>query len=340
MVVLQHAGLFALGAWAVHVFFILSGYWVTAMWEHSYRKTHLPYFTFMVSRYWRLLPIYLACYALITLWFWAKSPLWSDLAAHWMTPSWSLPVLFIIGSSYAPTPLVPTWSLDIEMQFYVVAPLLATLIAAGTRWRAPFRQLGFVALIVASAAAYALRAPVGKFLFFFLVGMLLWASRWKSSATWARVSALGAVAVVAIFYFVPATHHIVASPAVGAFYSIRTANEWFSAGLAVLIVPFIAFNVQQRGGHTLDRHLGNLAYSVYLFHMIPQLAGEWVLEPRGWPHWLINTATFSIMAVGSVLLYVCVDRPFDALRHRWVKSRRKDIEPTPVPASATVSVAG
>ena len=338
MVVLQHASVFALGHWAVIVFFMLSGYWVTAMWERSYRKTRAPYFTFMVSRYWRLLPVYLTCYGLITLWYWWQSPRWPDLLAHWQNPSWTLPVLFIVGSCYAPTPLVPTWSLDVEVQFYLVLPLLAALIAALTQWRAPLRQFAFGALLLGAAAIYAFRVPVGTFLIFFVIGMLLWTSRWKSSLLWARISEVAAIAAVAIFYFIPATHAIVANPAVGDFASVRVANEWFSAGLAVLIIPFLAYNVQQRGNHSLDRHLGNLTYSLYLFHMIPQLAGEWVLVPRGWPHWLILIVTFAVMAVGSVLIYLCIDRPFDNWRHRWVQSRRKDKTEAPVPATGAVSL--
>ena len=53
-VFLHHTTSFNLGMSAVLVFFVLSGYWVAAMWKNTYSKTTSAYFTYLVSRVWRI----------------------------------------------------------------------------------------------------------------------------------------------------------------------------------------------------------------------------------------------------------------------------------------------
>src|ERR1700736_4048071 len=64
VVVCHHSFPFRLGAWGVYVFFILSGFWISRMWRQRYAQTHHPLLTFMISRWWRLAPVFLICTAL------------------------------------------------------------------------------------------------------------------------------------------------------------------------------------------------------------------------------------------------------------------------------------
>src|ERR1700675_4798789 len=59
VVVFHHSFPLRLGAWAVYVFFILSGFWISRMWRQRYAQTHRPLLTFVVSRWWRLAPVFL-----------------------------------------------------------------------------------------------------------------------------------------------------------------------------------------------------------------------------------------------------------------------------------------
>jgi len=45
-----------LGLAAVFLFFALSGFWIFQMWTERYAFTQAPYRTFIVSRFWRLIP--------------------------------------------------------------------------------------------------------------------------------------------------------------------------------------------------------------------------------------------------------------------------------------------
>src|SRR5258708_13297126 len=61
VVVVHHSLPLRAGSWAVDVFFVLSGYWITRMWNTRYRQTRIPYITFLVTRWWRLAPVFLVC---------------------------------------------------------------------------------------------------------------------------------------------------------------------------------------------------------------------------------------------------------------------------------------
>ena len=63
-VFLHHTTSFNLGMSAVLVFFVLSGYWVAAMWKNTYSKTTSAYFTYLVSRVWRVAPVFALCSAI------------------------------------------------------------------------------------------------------------------------------------------------------------------------------------------------------------------------------------------------------------------------------------
>jgi peptidoglycan/LPS O-acetylase OafA/YrhL len=322
VVVLQHASLLALGAWAVFVFFILSGYWVTAMWEESYQRCRAPYLTFMVSRYWRLLPIYLACHGFMFALYWFRSPFWPEMLEHWGNPAWAARVLLILTSSLQPTSIPPTWSLDVEVQFYFMLPLLAVLVARCAGRKGALRVAAFSALYAASAAAFFF-CRLGQFTAFFLVGMTIWKLRWNPAPRWAVASAASFLVVVAVLWCVPATHPWVSGAATHTINrDFHAKNQILCVALALLVIPFTARNVHVPTSGLLDRHLGNLAYAVYLFHYLVQFAVELMITHRGWPQPLILALDFALVAAGSVALYWFIDRPIDALRRRWVKARR------------------
>ena len=64
VVFLHHTTNFNLGMSAVLVFFVLSGYWVAVMWTEIYSKTTSAYWTYLVSRIWRVLPVFALCSAI------------------------------------------------------------------------------------------------------------------------------------------------------------------------------------------------------------------------------------------------------------------------------------
>src|SRR5258708_35766145 len=122
VVVVHHFLPLRAGSWAVDVFFVPSGSCITRMWNPRYRQTRIPYITFLVSRWWRLAPVFLVCTVLGL----GSALLLREgsLVNAQANSAWWLRQLLIVGSSDAGRILPPTWSLDVEMQFYLIAPLL------------------------------------------------------------------------------------------------------------------------------------------------------------------------------------------------------------------------
>src|ERR1700723_1000256 len=67
IVFVNHSVPIHLGSMAVYLFFMLSGYWVFQMWGREYAPTEAPYRNFIVSRFWRLMPVYYVALALFLL---------------------------------------------------------------------------------------------------------------------------------------------------------------------------------------------------------------------------------------------------------------------------------
>lgn len=321
VVVLAHLSPLALGAWAVDVFFVLSGYWVSAMWTERYSRTRAPYLTFVVSRFWRLWPLYITCTALVLALIYSRGRMWADVVEKVSSPEWVARVLLLVSSAAQPVALQPAWSLDIEMQFYLVLPLFCAALAWLSGWRATARAL--VALAFAAGAAALLvpgAAPgLANYLIFFWSGMLLYRTRWNPGAGAAWLSLLGALAVAAALFLLPGAAHDMVAGARGAAV-LKGMNHRVCGVLALMVIPFAAHNVRVPTG-ALDHHLGQLSYAVYLWHWIPMMAVEMMLEPRGVAAWVRWSAELGAIFLGAALLYWGFDRPIDAWRRRWVRSR-------------------
>jgi peptidoglycan/LPS O-acetylase OafA/YrhL len=328
VVVLHHSFPLRLGAWAVYAFFILSGFWISQMWRQRYAYTHDPLWTFIVSRWWRLVPLFLVCTALSVI---SNSLLsGADSLPGGHGAAWWLRQLPIAGSSGVGTDLPPGWSLDVEMQFYLVAPLLITI----------FGQIGPLlrCLIVTAACGWLARhilrggdiqlATLPLFVGFFLIGVAMQWGQWKSSRTMGNGSLLIVFAITALLAIWPQTRRGVwragADIALTAEdFAGFVTGVWWIVG-AAMVVPFLAWNVAQKSSR-FDRFLSNLAYPVYLFHWIPR---EWYyhFSLRNGPVWkqcLLLAMNFFAVAVGAMILLLVVDQPSERLRAAWVSSRKK-----------------
>jgi peptidoglycan/LPS O-acetylase OafA/YrhL len=128
------------GYLGVDLFFVLSGYLITSILLAEYGATkRIVLSTFWVRRARRLFPALLSLMPAVAAyaWFFAKAdelrPIRGDAiatlayVANWRAILWKKSYwdLFV-----APSPLEHTWSLAIEEQFYVVWPLVVTLVLA------------------------------------------------------------------------------------------------------------------------------------------------------------------------------------------------------------------
>ncbi len=171
-VILFHAGVaaFSGGFVGVDIFFVISGYLITGIILRELEKGRFSVVSFYERRARRILPaLFLVMgVTVVGAWIWLFPSDRKDFAQSLMAVSaFSSNILFWMESGYWGVdnqlkPLLHTWSLAVEEQYYVIFPLLLMLLWRGKRHMVVI----FSVLAVASllAAQWASReAPVANF---------------------------------------------------------------------------------------------------------------------------------------------------------------------------------
>ena len=320
IVVIHHSTPLRMGALAVYLFFILSGYWISKMWDERYAVSRNPLLTFYVSRWWRLAPVFLLCTALGLLWTLGRGSLPPFRDGPFL---WFLRQLPVAGSGGAGSVLPPAWSLDVEMQFYLLAPALIWLLH---RLSHPVAWVAGGALFVLPISHFwrggSADVPVLiPFLPFFVGGLLIHRTQWQPSRTmgvWALAAVVMALAIGMTVPELRAGMWIVgrhSSPPMNGVMLLWVV-------IAALSLPVIARNVH-RASALLDRTLGDIAYPLYLFHWMPREC-YYALGGPSRPAWqavALLILNFTCAFGGAWMIYKMVDRPLDRLRSRWVARR-------------------
>jgi peptidoglycan/LPS O-acetylase OafA/YrhL len=319
-VVVYHLSRFAIGAAAVYLFFILSGFWIYRMWMNRYSKASRPYLVYLLSRSWRLIPTFVLVSAIAMLLERFPS---SGAGNH---VHYVVSQIFILGySNLSFKPIVPAWSLDIEMQFYLLAPALVWLIA---RQRVISLLAGFA--VISLISGLFLGAVVTSYLIFFVIGMCAAAVNWQPSAKTALKFSLAGVGLLLICAFSPLRSVLLVGAHPGRFAS---HNLEFNILFALTCAPYALFTTRQRG-FAADEMFADLSYIVYLLH--------WPLMQRFNPtHWLHSrllsaVCVCAIIYAAAFLIWKFYDKPINRLRAAWTK-RRIAGATKPVPATVLIS---
>jgi len=322
------------GRTGVDLFFVLSGFLIIGILIDN-RDSPNYFATFYARRALRILPPYLilvgACWLLFKVsnaraeaYFGRELPLWSLLT---FTQNWVMASI----NSYGATLSGGTWSLAIEEQFYLFAPMLILLLPP--RWlMKALVAIGVISLVARSAYFYLhpeqMLAPYVVTVF--------------------RLDGLCAGGVIAIAY----RHSAVWS-------AIVLRRKALLAALAILmaIVPFYTWSLRSDFSHLAEYHFGHaylallygailtsvlvwcgkpstawlrsknltavgaISYSLYLFHpsfkelfFVLAHRGEQLTSPIDIV--LLSAAIVSTFVFCAVL-YRCVERPAQRLGHRF-----------------------
>jgi peptidoglycan/LPS O-acetylase OafA/YrhL len=307
-VFIHHTTKFNLGMSAVLIFFVLSGYWVATMWSKTYSKTSWSYFTFLVSRVWRLAPVFALCSGVTwgLLWWRGLAPENAGGLVHQLFSN----VLILGYNSLSYQANVPGWSLDMEVQFYLVAPVIVFLVS-----RNIYALLGCVMLSLL-APKLGGSATVLPFLYFFGIGVAAAAHDLKPSRRLAYASLIATAALLVVYaaiYF----HNFAADPSQTQLLAFSSKANLF---VAVMMTPWALYTTKQKSNST-DRMFGDLSYIFYLLHwsVIGALGtGEGSYADR----LVLCTEAVVVLFVASWLIWALFDRPIGRLRSAWVASRR------------------
>lgn len=325
------ARLFEHGHYGVQLFFVISGFilalpfashWLTGTKPVSLRA-------YFLRRLTRLEPPYVVSMLL----FFALLVAYVHQNAAALAPHLAASLLYVHNIVYGGDSTINpvAWSLEVEIQFYILVPVLAQLFAIRSRIqrRSLIAGLIVVALIfqafVVPADAVRILRSVVNFLQFFLFGFLLadiylveWRSAPEPSLWWDLVSLAG-------------------WPLLPLLWTSESVTRW-----AFPVVTFVLYCAAFRGRWSrkvfsmpLITTIGGMCYTTYLLHyQIISFMG------RRSVHWRLSDRFgvelfWQLTLLGPVILLVCaayfsvIERPcmrpeWPGHLAKWVRSRRRE----------------
>ncbi len=200
------------------------------------------------------------------------------------------------------------WSLEIEVQFYVVVPALALLVCAGGRIVRRSKILSITALAVVSQMLGSVTAPtfLGSSIQFFLLGWLLadlYVTDWSEAPRPARVWDLVGFASVPLLLVglaaaPPALEHVL--------------TPWLVFALGYSALRSISF--RRALSNRWIATIGGMCYSIYLVHYALFVMVQRFLGPVGrLPALVAPLVSLLVLAPLAVVVgaafFVVVERP-------------------------------
>jgi peptidoglycan/LPS O-acetylase OafA/YrhL len=295
-VVASHLTSYEIGRPAVFAFFALSGFWVMRMYDEKYR--HAPNVTaFYVARLLRIwLPFAVAYLAMMAM----TSLVTGTLDSRHVL---SLGILGLASGHH--DLLGVSWSLDIELQFYLLVPAIWLALHCGFDPRVvaavmlPLTVLGWWLQLQHGIWTVLSYLPA------FAAGIAIWYSGWRPAGRTALVSIVLFALAAAIVWLLPVTRSLLLKEVADPLH-----EDWFGMTWIALLLPFIAYNVRERSDR-LDQHLGNFSYALYITHwpviwMMKQALGPLALFEKA--------AAVAVVVAVAIFFYLVVDRPAERLR--------------------------
>lgn len=304
------------GFLGVDVFFVLSGYLMTRSIGAQLDSNNFSYTAFLIRRFWRLYPALLCTIVGTMAMTFSLFP--SDLAVD-VARSAAASVFGVsnlsflaeegyFGTSSIFKPLLHTWSLSVEWQFYLVWPVLMMCAS-----RVPFLAFRWpLAVLCCASFWYGVRLsstePSAAFftlngrVFEFGLGALGATSRKTvtSAVVGNCMSVFGTLLLSLSFAFVRPEHGaptLIALPALsGALLIILSPSH-------VLCNRFYA--------SPIPSYLGKISYSAYLVHWPVYVFFHYIFEHSEAP-WHVEAVVVSGLLLVSVVMYHCVEDKYRA----------------------------
>jgi peptidoglycan/LPS O-acetylase OafA/YrhL len=329
------------GATGVDLFFVLSGFLIGGILLGT-RKSPRYYRTFYLRRFHRIIPLYYGWILLFGL-LWLIARNWGGAVAadfRTVTPYWAY-FLFIQNYFFGSTAvqaywLIPTWSLAVEEQFYLLSPPLVKNLSRGslTKLMASVVVLSLAFRIYMSIAFGAQHGGWGIFAAYFwtpsraddLALGVLTAIVWSSpqAKPWIQQNvkyfyialAAFAAAILAMLYWL-----VMPASFVAATFGRSVYGLLFVSLLLVLLADRESLLASVFRWRAL-RELGKVSYCVYIIHG----AVIWTMfrflqhsEPRfdSWPAIGISLAAFFVTITVAEFSWRFFEHPLIRRGHRY-----------------------
>lgn len=312
------ARLTAHGHYGVELFFVISGLVLGLPFASHYLRGKKPVLLkqYFLRRLTRLEPPYIVCMLLcFVLFLFLGKGTASELAPHAGAGLFYVHSL-VFGSSN-PINLL-TWSLEVEIQFYLLVPILARLF--GIRGKA-FRRLTVLTLILVLVVcqplipvdAMRVKLSLANYLQYFLAGFLLadiYVSDWNGAPDhhwkWDVLSIIGWPALILSFARPSLAHYFLPFALLALFYS-AFRGVYFRRLLTLPVITVI----------------GGMCYTIYLIHFqLLSLVGKYrspimLTDSFAW-NFLPELLLFlPVLAVFTVTYFCLIEKP--CMQKDWPK---------------------
>jgi peptidoglycan/LPS O-acetylase OafA/YrhL len=302
LVALSHMGVvfygYGIGVFAVISFLIISGFVMTALIEKNYSSLKaIP--SFYIDRAIRLYPQFLFYFAIACAVIFISLPNTRQsaaLTAENIVPSLAIaPLGLYMYGITLPDILPPTWSLGLEVFFYLLIPFLIIFKLRGIAFAISFCIFLAACLGFINSDYYGYRLIPGV-LFIFLCGSYLYRVSYNERLI------LGSVVGISIFLLILILLGVV---------SQRPYNVEVLAGIAFGI-PAIHF-LSKIEYHKIDEIFGNISYGVFLNHFI------FIYAAQALGYGQLTNSTIAIIVIVAFICsgisYYLVERPALRIRH-------------------------
>ena len=316
LILFFHAGLASTpgGFVGVDVFFVISGFLITTLVRREIAEDRFHYADFYLRRLRRLAPALIATIflTLIAGWFLFPPTVYEDSAAASIATIFSVSNIYFwwntgyFDSSAAYKPLLHTWSLGVEEQFYLIWP---ALLVVSVRYLSPGRLIVLlVAISVASLIAAEILLPTHTNAAFFLTpfrtyefsaGAILALTGLQARNT-LLANAAGLAGIVIIWLT-----------------ATRFTDEMPFPGVLALIPTLATALVIYAGPHTIAnrmlaaapiRYIGQISYSLYLVHWPVAVFYRFLFDRPETSLEILGVLAISVL-LGAVM-YHLVETPF------------------------------
>jgi peptidoglycan/LPS O-acetylase OafA/YrhL len=238
---------------AVWIFFVISGYLVTMLLIREERRDgRIAYGSFLIRRFFRIVPSYYVAVAIYFIACYALPPLADEFQAFVVRLPWYLLLMPEYAHTSEFTIFVHSWIIGIELKFYVFFPLVFFLTRNPT-WR--FAVTALTTVVLLAVGTFTANSYCALLFGVMLAQLLEWPRAYAAIATLTRVPlAVPLGFVVALFVMLRYTEQLTA--------------------VATVATYLVAYVMLQRGAllRVLEYaplvYIGQRSYGAYLLHVL------------------------------------------------------------------------
>ena len=270
---------FSHGFIGVDIFFVISGYLITGLIVSNIEEKQFSVFGFYLKRAKRLLPalflVMLACIPFA--WLWMFSDQYKDFSQSLVAASvFGSNILFWLESQeyFTPSltyrPLLHTWSLAVEEQFYIIYPLVLLLLLHYGR-RFTVLGISLLTLIFFYYQLFFIHAPLTLHYmlqaraWLFGIGALAFFTRQKwllGESLYSGYFAFLGISILMLMLVLPELESL--------FAPVLSKLPWTYISIACIVVVILFADAKNKIGQYLANPIiagiGTISYSLYLWH--------------------------------------------------------------------------